>query len=92
MVELMRDEIPHQLAQVVAMNLLAGLVCGVRGMGVGHIQLGAGNPHTGRMVMAHETVQPMMWMVERAAEIEQNRPGRTGHRPSLAALAMRHYK
>ena len=70
MVELMRDEMPHQLAQVVAMYLITGLVGGVRGMRIGPIQLGTGNPHAGRMVMAHETVQPMMWMVECATEVE----------------------
>ncbi len=70
MVELMRDEVSHQLAQVVAMNLLTGLIGGVRGMRIGDIQLGTGNSNARRIVMAHETVQPMMWMVECAAEVE----------------------
>ncbi len=52
------------------MDLLARLVGGAGGMRIRHVQLGTGNPHAGRMVMAHETVQPMMWMVECAAEVE----------------------
>jgi hypothetical protein len=70
MVELMGYQSFHKLAQAVAMNLLTGLVRRIRGMRIGHVQLGTGNPHAGRMVMAHETVQPMMWMVECAAEVE----------------------
>ena len=52
------------------MNLIAGLVGSARGMRIGHVQLGTAKPHAGGMVMAHETVQPMMWMVECAAEVE----------------------
>ncbi len=70
MVELMGDESPDQLAQAVAMNLVAGLVSGARGMRIGNVQLGTAKLHACGMVMAHETVQPMVWMVERAAEVE----------------------
>ena len=70
MVELMGDEIPHQLAQAVSMDFFAGLVSALRGVRIRHIQLGAGNPHASGMVMAHKPVQPMMRMVECAAEVE----------------------
>jgi hypothetical protein len=39
-------------------------------MRIRDIQLSTAKPHAGRMVMAHETVQPMVWMVECAAEVE----------------------
>jgi uncharacterized protein (DUF697 family) len=70
MIELMGHEQPDQIAQAVAMDLVAGLVGRARGMRIRYIHLGAAKPHAGGMVMAHETVQPMMWMVECAAEVE----------------------
>ena len=70
MIELVGDEQAHQLAQVVAMDFFAGLVSRAGRMRIRDIQLGTAKPHAGRMVMAHETVQPMVWMVECAAEVE----------------------
>jgi len=70
MLELMADEQLHQLAQVVAMDFVARPVGGLGGVRIRHVQLSAGNPHAGRMIVAHKTVQPMMWMVECAAEVE----------------------
>ncbi len=52
------------------MDLFARLVSRAGRMRIRDIQLGTAKPHTGRMVMAHETVQPMVWMVECAAEVE----------------------
>jgi hypothetical protein len=52
------------------MDFLASLVSGAGGIGIRNVQLGAAELHACRMVVAHETVQPMVWMVERAAEIE----------------------
>jgi hypothetical protein len=70
MVDLMGHEKLDQFGQAVAMDLFAGLVSRARGIGVGNIQLGTAKLHARGMVMAHETVQPMVWMVERATEVE----------------------
>jgi len=52
------------------MDFVPRLVSRAGCMRIRDIQLGTAKPHAGRMVMAHETVQPMVWMVECAAEVE----------------------
>jgi hypothetical protein len=52
------------------MDFFASLVSGARGLRISKVQLGTAKAHACRVVMAHETVQPMMWMVECAAEVK----------------------
>jgi len=70
MLELMGDQQAQQLMHPVAMYFFTRSIGSLSGVRVRRIQLGAAKLHTGRMIVAHETVQPMMWMVECAAEVE----------------------